>query len=45
MYAIDHGPGGRCSARRIWVDSRSADWAWGSRMDGVSTDDQGCKTG
>lgn len=45
VYAIDQGPGGRCSARRIWVDSRSADWAWGSRMDGVSTDDQGCKTG
>ncbi|GCD47571.1 hypothetical protein GKJPGBOP_07341 [Streptomyces paromomycinus] len=45
VYAIDHGRGGRCSARRIWVDSWSPDWAWGSRMDGVGTDDQGCRTG
>ncbi len=43
VYAIDHGPDGRCYARKIWVDDRSADWAWGSRMDGVSTDKQGCE--
>ncbi|MEU4204660.1 hypothetical protein [Streptomyces sp. NPDC045470] len=44
VYAIDHGRGGRCFARKIWVDDRSTDWAWGSRMDGVSTDRQGCDT-
>lgn len=43
VYAIDHGPGGRCYYRKIRVGDRSADWAWGNRIDGVATDTQGCK--
>ncbi|MEV6108947.1 hypothetical protein AB0M28_30230 [Streptomyces sp. NPDC051940] len=42
VYAIDHS-GGRCYYRKIWTGDRSPDWAWGSRIDGVATDDQGCE--
>ena len=43
LYAIDHAPGGACYYRKIWVGDRSPDWAWGSRIDGVGSDSQGCE--
>ncbi|MEU5362399.1 hypothetical protein ABZ354_02630 [Streptomyces sp. NPDC005925] len=43
VYGIDHGPGGHCFYRKIWVGDRSADWAWGGRIDGVATDSRGCE--
>lgn len=42
VYAIDHS-GGNCYHRRIWVGDRDPNWSWGSRIDGVATDPQGCE--
>ncbi|MQY14675.1 hypothetical protein SRB5_48510 [Streptomyces sp. RB5] len=42
VYAIDHA-NGRCYYRKIYTGDRSPDWAWGSRIDGVATDPQGCE--
>ncbi len=43
VYAIDHAPGGRCYYRKIWAGDRDPNWTWGGRIDGVSTDSQGCE--
>ncbi|MEV5320872.1 hypothetical protein AB0K92_25035 [Streptomyces sp. NPDC052687] len=42
VYAIDHA-GGACYQRRIWVGDRDPNWSWGTRIDGVGTDPQGCE--